>query len=118
MIESPLLYLTVHSIRNQIRVRLRRLRQPRYLIATVLGAGYFWFVIMGGAFRFNRPRSGPAAPATLSVGLPLGAAMLMFVVAVFAWIMPSARRPALAFTRPEVQHLFTAPISRRRSNTG
>jgi hypothetical protein len=40
--------------------------------------------------------------------------MLMFVVAVFAWIMPSARRPALAFTRPEVQHLFTAPISRRR----
>ena len=114
MIESPLLYLTVHSIRNQIRVRLRRLRQPRYLIATVLGAGYFWFVIMGGAFRFNRPRSGPAAPAKLSVGLPLGAAMLMFVVAVFAWIMPSARRPALAFTRPEVQHLFTAPISRRR----
>ena len=114
MIESPLLYLTVHSIRNQIRVRLRRLRQPRYLIATVLGGGYFWFVIMGRAFRRGPPRSMPRVPAQLSVGLPLGAAMLMFVVAAFTWIMPSARRPALAFTRPEVQHLFTAPISRRR----
>ena len=114
MIESPLLYLTVHSIRNQIRVRLRRLRQPRYLIATVLGGGYFWFVIMGRAFRRGPPRSMPRLPAQLSVGLPLGAAMLMFVVAAFTWIMPSARRPALAFTRPEVQHLFTAPISRRR----
>ena len=32
----PLLYLTLCSARNQFRVRLRRLRQPRYLIATVL----------------------------------------------------------------------------------
>lgn len=114
MIESPLVYLTVHSIRNQIRVRLRRLRQPRYLIATVLGVGYFWFVIMGAAFRRGESRSMPAVPAQLKIGLSLGAAMLMFVVAVFAWIMPGGRRPALAFTRPEVQNLFTAPISRRR----
>jgi hypothetical protein len=114
VIESPLLYLTVHSIRNQIRVRLRRLRQPRYLIATVLGIGYFWFVIIGRAFRGGRSRSMPAAPATLTVGLPLAASIVMFVVAALAWIMPSARRPALAFTRSEVQHLFTAPISRRR----
>ena len=114
MIESPLLYLTIHSIRNQIRVRLRRLRQPRYLIATVLGGGYFWFVIMGGAFRRGQPRQMPGVPAPLKVGLSLGAAMLMFVVAALAWITPSSRRPALAFTRPEVQNLFTAPISRRR----
>ena len=114
MIESPLLYLTVHSIRNQIRVRLRRLRQPRYLIATLLGAGYFWFLIMGGAFRFGQSRAAPDMPAQLKVGLLLGASMLMFVMAAFTWIMPGSRRPALAFTRPEVQSLFTAPISRRR----
>jgi putative ABC exporter len=114
VIESPFLYLTVHSVRNQIRVRLRRLRQPRYLIATVLGAGYFWFVLMGRAFRRGQSRSMPSVPGQLRVGLPLGAALSMFVIAALAWVMPSARRPALAFTRPEVQHLFTAPISRRR----
>ena len=114
MIESPLIYLTVHSIRNQVRVRLRRLRQPRYLIATVLGAAYFWFLFLGRAFRRGRSQSMPPMPTQAKAVLTLGATLLLFAVAMLSWVMPASRRPALAFTRPEVQHLFTAPISRRR----
>ena len=114
MIESPLVYLTVHSIRNQVRVRVRRLRQPRYLIATVLGAAYFWFLFLGRAFRRSRSQSLPPIPIQAKAALTLGATLLLFVMAMLSWVLPASRRPALAFTRPEVQHLFTAPISRRR----
>jgi hypothetical protein len=112
----PLLFLTLCSIRNQIRVRLRRLRQPRYLIASVLGLSYFWFLVLGRGFRRGRGRPGgmPGLPVQARVGLEVGASMFLFVLAAAAWIMPASKRPALAFTRSEVQYLFTAPIPRRR----
>ena len=33
----PLLYLTLRSTRNRLMVRLRRLREPKYLLGTVIG---------------------------------------------------------------------------------
>lgn len=115
MTAPPLLYLTLCSIRNQARVRVRRLRQPRYLIASVLGLGYFWFIFAGRMFRGGRGRSGAvlALPPQARVGLQIAGTLGIFVIASLAWIMPSSR-PALAFTRSDVQYLFTAPISRRR----
>ncbi len=41
----------------------------------------------------------------------LGATILLFAAAALAWIWPHPKA-ALPFTRAEVQHLFTAPISR------
>ena len=101
-------------MRNQVRVRLRRLRQPRYLIASVFGIAYFWFLVMGRAFRRGRPGRMPAMPPEAKVVLKLGGTLFIFVIATLAWILPSSKRPALAFTRSDVQYLFTAPISRRR----
>ena len=48
MTGHPLIYLTWRSTLNRTRLRLRRLREPRYLIAFVLGAGYFSLVFLGG----------------------------------------------------------------------
>jgi predicted ABC-type exoprotein transport system permease subunit len=114
--DSPLVYLTLCSIRNRLRVRLRRLREPRYLIGSIVGVAYF-------AMIFGRPfagrSSGRAVPGLLGLiahsqtALALAAVVLLIVVAV-AWLWPSSRRPALAFTRADVQFLFTAPIARRR----
>ena len=115
MTAPPLLYLTLCSIRNQARVRVRRLRQPRYLAASVLGLVYFWFIFVGRMFRGGRGRSGAmlALPPQVRVGVQIAGTLFIFVIATLAWIMPSSR-PALAFTRSDVQYLFTAPISRRR----
>jgi len=110
----PLLYLTLCSVRNQARVRLRRLRQPRYLIASLAGLLYFWTIFAGRMFRGGRSRRMPAFPPDARVVLQIGATLIIFVIATFAWILPSSQRPALAFTRSDVQYLFTAPISRRR----
>jgi hypothetical protein len=104
-------YLTVCSIRNLVRVRLRRLRQPRYLIGLIAGLVYFSFIFLqpgsrgSGVLTFigrNRP------------GVEIAGAGLLFVLAALAWVLPRSKRPALAFLPAEVQFLFTAPVTRRQ----
>ena len=105
----PLLYLTLHSIRNRIRVRLRRLREPRYLFATIIGVAYFAFIVFGRGGRGSRGAMRAIGGARGVV--ELGATVLLFGAASLAWIWPHPKA-ALPFTRAEVQHLFTAPLSR------
>jgi ABC-2 type transport system permease protein len=106
----PLLYLTLASTRNRIRARLRRLREPRYLIASVLGVGYFWLVVFRRGGR--NTSAGMAGMADVTLAVQVGATLMLFAGAAVAWIWPRSGRPALPFTRAEVQHLFTAPIAR------
>lgn len=114
MTDSPLLYLTLCSLRNRLRVRLRRLREPRYLIGTIVGAAYFYMVFWRPRSRVRRAGSPVEAIGAAHGPIELAGALLMFGVVALAWLWPGSRRPALAFSRPEVQLLFTAPISRRR----
>jgi hypothetical protein len=91
---------------------MRRLRQPQYLLAFVLGVGYFTMILWGGG---GRSEDSPGMLQTASRGrggVDFGFAILMFASAALAWIWPRAGRPALPFSRAEVQHLFTAPVSR------
>ena len=51
---DALLYLTRTTIRNRLAVQARRLRQPRYALALVLGAVYFWIVLLRPASQPTR----------------------------------------------------------------
>ena len=113
MISSPLIYLTLHSMRNRIGVRLRRVRQPRYLIASLLGSAYFFFIIAGQFTRSDGPGM-LRAIARARDSAAAGATIFLFGAAAIAWIWPTSGRAAMSFTRAEVQHLFTAPVTRRR----
>ena len=62
---GALLYLQVTSLRNAVWRRVRRLRQPRYLIASLVGAAYFYFFFFRGAWR-HAGGPGPAAGNTRS----------------------------------------------------
>ena len=53
---SASLYIIVCSARNRLRVRLRRLREPRYLVGAVVGAVYIYFSFFA---RFRVSRAGP-----------------------------------------------------------
>jgi hypothetical protein len=110
---AALLYLQATVIRNAVAQRLRRLRQPRYLVATLLGIAYFVLL-----FYPRRSPSGagwnasmPAANFGLMLGLSI-AALIMVGRIVYAWIF-SADRAALTFTEAEVAFLFQAPVQRR-----
>jgi len=111
---AGLVYLLLTSLKNAIAGRLRRLRQPRYLIATLFGLAYFYFL-----FYRRHPGPGPRLPgeafAAGNFGVLVGvsvAALIMVGRILYTWIF-SAERAALSFSEAEVAFLFQAPISRR-----
>ncbi len=107
-------YLFVSSLRNRVRVRLRRLRQPRYLAGSIAGVLYLYAVVFRRATRAGRV--GPAPLAffeRISTSLSIAGALGLFAVAVAAWFIPSLGR-GIEFTRAETQFLLQAPITRRQ----
>jgi hypothetical protein len=105
--EGALLYLTACSVRNRLRVRLRRLREPRYFLATLGGLLYF-----GMMFRPGGPNSRMFSTWRANGFLELALGGLLFLQTALAWILPGSRGKALAFTQAEVQFLFPAPLLR------
>lgn len=119
---SASFYIIACSFRNRLRVRLRRLREPRYLLGAIAGIAYFYFTVFArlrgaraGNARLRRDGQSvppPSAQALLQAGGLQVAGLALLVLAVLAWIFP-ARSSLLEFSEPEVQFLFPAPVSRR-----
>ena len=101
-------YLIATSTRNKFASQLRRLRNPRYAIALLLGVAYFWLVFFNRSARDTRQPPPPEIFDTLVTLLPLA----ILVLAIYVWLFVKDRT-ALAFTPAEVSLLFTAPVSRR-----
>jgi hypothetical protein len=111
---SALFYLQYHSIKNRTVMRIKRLKQPKYLVGGIVGGLYFYWYF----FRtfFGTPRGGRAftlmpSPTDAALYESIGALVLL-VILLMAWIIPH-QRAALAFTEAEVAFLFPAPIGRR-----
>jgi hypothetical protein len=100
-------YLTYTSTRNKLIQQFKRLKNPRYAIALLLGLGYFWMVFFNAAARDSRGAGPPIAPA---IGVILPIFLLAYVA--YLWIV-GTDKAALAFSEAEVALLFTAPVSRR-----
>ena len=98
-------YLVTRSFVNGVLFRLKRLRQPRYLLGAILGGAYFYFY-------FGRILGGEHSPFGAAFGVEAGAAILFVVTLVLSWILP-ASRAAIGFTEAEIAFLFPAPITRR-----
>jgi Putative ABC exporter len=111
---SALLYLQYHTVRNRTLMRLKRLRQPKYLLGGIVGAVYFYFYFIRYLFGVGRPRAAMGLPGSgvdpallESIG-----ALVFFIALLLAWLIPH-QRAALAFSEAEVAFLFPAPLSRR-----
>jgi len=105
-VHPALAYLVRRSIANGVALRLRRLRQPRYLL--VAGGGVLYFALM----IVNRWHTGalvvPAGyegMARVAIGGVIAAGMAL------TWLLPGSA--ALRFTLPDAQFLFPAPLPRR-----
>ncbi len=101
-------YLVACAFRNRLRTRLKRLRQPRYVAGLVVGGFYLYFMLL----RPGRGGPPPSMLETMGPMMPAAMSVLLFIGVAIAWLVPGRKR-AIEFTRPEVQFLFTAPVSRR-----
>ncbi len=105
-----LIYLQAVSLANACKMRVRRLCDPRYLIAACAGVAYFYFFL----FRPNGSAAGGVdVPEEQIRGLVEALAALgLFGAMGLVWWVPGSKA-ALVFTEAEVAHLFAAPVSRR-----
>jgi Putative ABC exporter len=111
---SALLYLQFHSIKNRLFLRIKRLRQPKYLFGAIVGGTYFYFYFFRYFFGFRGGRGNfvsTATPENLALFESIGALIFLAVI-LLGWLLPN-QRGALAFTEAEVAFLFPAPVSRR-----
>jgi hypothetical protein len=102
-------YLILTTTRNKLLSQVKRLRNPRYAIAILLGLAYFWFAFFNPGARGSRAGGGSPFRTEVVDGL---AAIFIFLYVAYTWIV-GADRYALAFSEAEVSMLFTAPVSRR-----
>ena len=63
------LYIIACSARNRVVRRLRRLREPRYLIGAVVGGAYMYFAVFARISRARRGGSGGRSPVWPEGGL-------------------------------------------------
>lgn len=115
------LYIILCSFRNRLRVRLRRLREPRYLIGAIVGAAYIYFSFFArfrmsparGARRGARPDQMPASMTAWLASAPAFGGVVLMALATGAWMTP-VESGLLAFSDAELQFLVPAPVSRRQ----
>jgi len=109
MIAGALFFYQWNSWRNRLVLRIRRMRQPKYLFGGIVGALYFYWYFIRNLSRAGA--GGARMQMHPQIGLTI-APLILLVMVLLVWIIPHARA-ALAFTEAEVAFLFPAPISRR-----
>ncbi len=107
-------YLLFNSWKNRLAMRIRRLKQPKYLAGAIMGGAYFYFYFYRYLFRSARFGAGGGFQVT-SEHLALfesAGALILCTIIFLAWLVPH-ERGALTFTEAEVAFLFPAPVNRR-----
>ena len=109
-VAAALFYLQATSLVGALRARLRRLRQPKYLLGALMFVGYFAMVLGGPAMKARHMANLAWPPEVLSlVSALIGVLVLVWVLV--SWLLPDGR-DALRFSEAEVAFLFPAPVSR------
>ncbi len=108
---AALFFLFTRSFVNSGRVKLRRLREPKYLLG--LFGGLVWMVWTMGAFFIPRGRGGAHLFSFAAESAAMPAAFAFTLLAMLGgWILPSSRG-ALNLDENEAAWLFASPLSRR-----
>src|SRR5436190_22561692 len=105
------LYIIVRSARNRIGRRLRRLREPRYMVGAIAGIGYLLFTLFIRQRAYAVPEgavraTGVAAASAGAFDLagPAGGSVLLAFAAFACWVLPFGSG-LLEFSRAETAFL-------------
>lgn len=106
---SVLWFVVATTAKNRVKTQVRRLKRPKYLVATIAGLAYFWFFFGRRVFA-GGPLEGVADE--LRPIIVVGGAVLAMPLLLTGWIF-GKKRAELTFTEAEIQLLFPGPTSRR-----
>ena len=105
-------YLLGRSLINSVVHRIKRLRQPKYLVGAALAGAYLYFYFYRFLYASLVTTSPRHTPEQEEMWRHAGAAMLFTATLLLSWVLPSSRA-AITFTEAEIAFLFPAPITRR-----
>ncbi|PNS08971.1 putative ABC exporter domain-containing protein [Solilutibacter silvestris] len=104
-------YLQAMSLYNNVRQRVLRLRQPKYLFGAVVGAAYLYFFLFRKVVHVGdasgAARMSPEVLASFASAAALALALYVFL----EWIL-SRESVRLGFSEAEIDFLFPAPLTR------
>jgi len=106
-------YLVGQSWKNRTLMRLRRMKQPKYLVGAIAGGLYLYFYMFRFVLHPNRFGTGWTITPENRALFESFAAAILGVILLLGWVVPH-ERAALIFSEAEVAFLFSAPISRRK----
>lgn len=110
---QALVFLQTRTTANNIRVRLKRLRQPKYLVSGIVGLGYFYLIWGRHLFTIGRgAHDVPSISPDARLGILNIATLAIAALAAISWVFANDRA-SVAFTETELAFLIPAPISRR-----
>ena len=111
-VTGAFVYLQATSLYNNLRQRLLRLRQPKYLVGAVVGGAYLYFFLFHRLLRVgNAPSPRFALSADLLADFTAVAALALAAYVMAEWVVSDARTQ-LAFNEAEIDFLFPAPLTR------
>jgi hypothetical protein len=110
-------YYQARTRRNRVVGMLRRLKEPKYLAGVLALLAYFGFlgltVFAGTSVELDKlPGAEGVADGAATVGTWLCAMMILATVLVT--VRSAGREPGIAFKKPELMFLLSAPVSRRQ----
>ena len=96
-------------------VKLRRLREPRYLVGFVAGLAYIWFMGLKRIMVVHNFRNGIPGVVQIPTGefVTDCVALVALIPMLLAWALPD-QEGGLVFSEAEIQFLFAGPVSRRQ----
>jgi hypothetical protein len=109
---STYLWFMRAGMRNRARSFLAQVRSPRYAIAVLFGAGYFFFLFVFPLFI--REPGHTASPGGGIMQLARGAGALALALLAASWWLWRTDSRSISLTPAEANLLVPAPITRRQ----
>ena len=106
-------YLQATSLYNNLRRRLQRLRQPKYLLGALAGAAYLYAFVFRHMLQGAQSQSQAmrALPPALLHDLPALVALALLLYLWLEWLF-AGDGVELGFSETEIAFLFPAPLTR------
>jgi hypothetical protein len=107
-------FLVMRSMRNRLRVQLRRLKSVRYVLGMLFLIAYFTMILRPDRWFDATRRGGSGMPAGLLGPNALAISALALTVLAIYWWTFGAKLTVVALSRAESRQLLPAPVSRNQ----